>query len=150
LNNGETHHQVLKTKKDGRESIKLMDDYLHEENVEINGFLFYAHEITPTESYSRREFNRTNILGGTTFISKGAYVPCEYTFTSDLNIDPTRPDMYDKVFAYINNNPCKVVSKYMGMFTAEVKISKTHNKSSPGNISLSISVKEIPEVKVEI
>ena len=56
LNNGETHHQVLKLKDEG--SIKLMDDYLHEENVEINGFLFYAHEITPTESYSRREFNR--------------------------------------------------------------------------------------------
>ncbi len=122
----------------------------HEENVEINGFLFYAHEITPTESYSRREFNRTNILGGSTFVSKGAYVPKEFTFSADVDINPLKPDIYDKAFSYINNNPCTVTSRYMGMFTAEVKISKTHNKSSPANISLSISVKEIPETTVEV
>lgn len=121
-----------------------------EENVEIDGFLFFAHDVTATESYSRREYVRTKILGGSEFVARNSFIPKEYTFTADVYIDPTKPDAYDKVFSSMNNKPCKVTSRYMGMFTAEVNVTKTHNKSSPGNISLSILVREIPSTEVDI
>jgi hypothetical protein len=121
-----------------------------EENVEIDGFLLYAEDITATESYNRRELLRTKILNGSEFVSKGQFIPREYTFTCQVDTPIDRPDIYDEIFAYMNNNPCQVTSRYMGMFNAEVIITKTYNKGQAGLISLSILVREIPETIVNI
>ncbi|MBX7076669.1 MAG: hypothetical protein K1X33_05085 [Methanobacteriaceae archaeon] len=121
-----------------------------EENVEIDGFLFYAEDITATESYNRRELLRTKILNGSEFVSKGQFIPREYTFTAQVDTPIDRPDVYDEVFEYMNNNPCEVVSRYMGMFNAEIVITKTYNKGQAGILQLSILVREIPDIVVNI
>ena len=42
-----------------------------EASIEIDGYPFYPEEITPQESYNRRELNRQSILGGTEKVTRG-------------------------------------------------------------------------------
>lgn len=117
-----------------------------EENVEINGIPFYAEEITPNESYNRREFNRKSILGGTEHITRGKYIPRDYSFETTIYFPTDHPESYDTIFQEIVSKPVEVISKYMGgKFMAEVIIQKTAETASPNHLRLEIQIKEIPE-----
>ena len=117
-----------------------------EANVEIDGFPFYAEEINGTEPYNRRELKRTKIKNGTEHVTRGEYIPREYSFTTTVDVPLERPDIHDNVFRELMSKPCEVVCPDMGgIFNAEVIISKTHNPASPTTLSLDITVKEIPE-----
>ncbi len=116
-----------------------------EANIEINGYPFYAEEISPTESYNRRELNRQSILGGTEKVKRGAYVVREFSFTTHIYIPTGHPETYDTIFQEMVSNPCEVISPYMGgKFDAEVTIQKTAEEASPNHLELEVTVKEIP------
>ena len=115
-------------------------------NIEIDGFPFFAEEITSSEPYNRRDFKRVKIKGGTEFCTPGDYIPREYSFKTSVEIPPERPDVHDEIFINIMNHPAEVISPEMGRkFTAQVTIKKTHNGATPSMLDLEITIKEIPE-----
>jgi hypothetical protein len=122
---------------------KVNIDELHD--VTIDGNLFICESVSPSESFRRRERNRTNILNGTQVVTKGVYVPLDVTFTTHVSIDPTRPDMYDNVFEEMMSKSCEVISPELGgKFNAQVLIKKEHDKY--GMLKLTIQLIEIPDV----
>ena len=137
-----------------------LNNYLFDDNntyannnsgVEIDGFLFFPDEVKGDESFARREYKRTKIMSGGEFVTRGQYMPKEFSFTTTLDIDPNQPFMYDKIFQIMENKPCEVISPYMGdKFKAEVQIDKTHPKASPANLKLDIKVKEIVTPKTTV
>lgn len=115
------------------------------ENVEINGYPFYAQEITPNESFNRRELNRHSLLSGTEKVTRGKYIVRDFTFTTYIHIPDGKPDSYDKIFKSMMNESATVISPYMGgSFKAEVIIKKIAEESSPLDLKLEIQVIEIP------
>lgn len=118
--------------------------------VEIDGFPLFAEEVKPVEKYQRREFLRTSIMMGSEFVTKsGAFVPREFTFVSNLEIDLGKPDTYDSVFAAWNNNICNVISReFGGSFNAEVHVTPTHD--SPLNLQLDVKIKEVAKITVKV
>lgn len=115
------------------------------ETVEIDGYPFWAQEITANEAYNRRETNRQSILGGTEHVSRTSYVVRDYSFSTYVHIPEGSPDVYDDIFREMVSKPCEVVSPYMGgMFNAEVIIERTAEESSPEDLLLEIQVIEIP------
>ena len=153
------NHTVLKTPSTKKGDVNI-DNYLFDDNnafannnsgVEIDGFLFFPEEVKGEESFARREYKRTKIMSGGEFVTRGQYMPKEFSFTTTLDIDPNTPNMYDKVFQIMENKPCEVVSPYMGdIFKAEIQIDKTHPKSSPSSLKLDIKVKEIVTPKTTV
>lgn len=118
------------------------------ENVEIDGYPFYAENITATEAYNRRETNRTSILNGTEHVSRGKYVVRDYSFTTTVFVPDNRPDVHDDIFREMMSKPCEVISPYMGgKFMAEVIIQKDIEEASPNHIKLDIQVIEIPDTE---
>ena len=119
--------------------------------VEIDGFLFFPEEITGGNTYSHREYNRTKIMSGGEFVTRGQYTAREFNFKTTLTLDPTEPYVYDKVFGIMENKPCEVISPQMGdKFKAEIQITKTHPKASPSSLVLDINVKEIVEPRTTL
>lgn len=116
--------------------------------VEINGYPFYAEEITGNESYNRRELNRQSLLGGTEFVTRGKYVSRDFQFSTTIYTGG-HPEKYDEIFKEMVSKKCEVISPYMGgKFEAEVVIQKTAPEASPDHLDLDIQVKEIPDVSV--
>ena len=114
--------------------------------VEIDGFLFFPDEVK-SNNLPSREFVRTKIMSGGEFVTRGQYVPKEFTFSTVLDVNPLTPYEYDDVFLTLMNKSCKVISPYLGeMFNGEVKISKVHPKASPHSLKIDVTVKEIPPV----
>lgn len=148
LNPNRRNHQLSIKKGD-----VSLNDYLFDDNnlyannnsgVEIDGFLFFPESVKGEESFARREYKRTKIMSGGEFVTRGQYIPKEFSFTTTLDIDPNQPYMYDTIFAIMENKPCEVVSPYMGdVFKAEIQIDKTHPKASPSNLKVDVKVKEI-------
>ena len=153
------NHTIIQTPTTKKGDINI-DNYSFDDNnayantdsgVEIDGFLFFPQEVKGEESFARREFKRTKIMSGGEFVTRGQYMPKEFSFTTVLDIDPNEPYAYDKIFQIMENKPCEVVSPYMGdMFKAEVQIDKTHPKASPSNLKLDIKVKEIVDPKTTV
>lgn len=115
--------------------------------VEIDGYPFYAEEITSNEPYNRRETNRQSILGGTEFVTRGKYIVRDFSFSTHIHIPEGRPDRFDDVFREMVRKPCEVISPYMGgKFNAEVIIEVNAEESSPEDLKLDIQVIEIPDV----
>lgn len=121
------------------------------ENIEINGYPFFAENISSDEAYNRRELNRNSILGGTEVVTKGKYIPRSYSFTTTIYHPTDRPDTFEKILKTIVSNPAEVISPYMGgKFKAEIIIQKNIEESSPNHMVLDFTVTEIPEAKSNI
>lgn len=136
-------------------SFENISDYINNcgstVGVEIDGFLFFPEEVSGGNTYSNREYTRTKIMSGGEFVTRGQYNAREFSFKTTLTLDPREPYAYDKVFEIMENKPCEVISPFMGdNFKAEIEISKTHPKSSPGALVLDITVKEIVEPKATL
>lgn len=121
-------------------------------SVDIEGFLFFADEISPDNSYSKREYKRTSIMGGGEFVSRGVYQPKEFSFNSSLEVDPSEPYIYDRIFSLMENKPggCEIISPYTGHFWGEVSINKTHPEASPHIIEVEVKIKEIPKANANL
>ena len=116
-------------------------------NVSIDGYSMIMEEVTPNESFNRRETIRHQILGGTQTVMRGNYLPRDYSFTTHWLIDPDHPDVYDDIIREWQSRPVEVISKYMGgKFNAECIIKKS--PTTYGNyLLLEIQVIEIPSEK---
>lgn len=117
---------------------------LGDQNVEIGGFPFYAESINSNESYSRRDLKRTKIMNGAEVVTQGDFIPRDYSFTSKLQIEKDRHDMYDEVFQILISSPQEVVCRDMGpIFDAQVTIKKQPITGDPYNIQVEVQVVEI-------
>ena len=118
-------------------------------NIEIEGFPFFAESVDGDEFYNRREYSRLNIIGGTQFVNKGAYVPRSFSFTTHVRVEPNNPDVYNDIFREMMSKPCNVISPELGgMFDAVVVIKPKH--SSPKYLELNVKITEIPTEKSNI
>lgn len=119
--------------------------------VDIDGYLFFPREVQGDESFSHREFQRTKIMSGGEFVSRGQYIPREYSFETIIDINPDELDEYLKIFGLMENRVCRVTSPYMGgMFKAEVMIDVTNPETSPHVIECKVTIKEIPSVMARL
>lgn len=117
--------------------------------IEIDGFPFYAEDVKPVEKYQRRKFLRTPIFNGSEFISRGPFVPREFSFTGDIDHKLGRPDQHDDVFSAMNNNICRVVSRHFGgSFNAEIHITPT--PQTPTTLRLEVKVLEVAKINVKV
>ena len=115
--------------------------------VDIDGYLFFPTSVNGIESFSHREFIRTKIMSGGEFVTRGQYIPKEYSFDTIIDIEPEHIDKYYNLFSMMENRVCRVTSPYMGgMFNAEVNIDVTNPETSPHVIECKVTIKEIPGV----
>ena len=112
-------------------------------NISIMGYPFFAEKVQANEAFRRRDFNYNNFVGGTASVTKGPYVPLEFTVTTHVLVDPNRPDAHNTIFQEMMRNPVDVVSPELGgKFKAIVVIKPEH--SYLNYLELSISIKEVP------
>ena len=116
-------------------------------NLSIDGFDIIAEEITPNESYNRRETSRKSVIGGTQAIVRTNYLPRDYNVVCHFMIDPLFPDVYDDTFREWQSKSVEVISKDMGgKFNAEC-IVKTSTTDSPNYLRIELQLVEIPDTK---
>lgn len=117
--------------------------------VEINDFPFFVESCSSDECFNRRELNRTNLVGGTQIVTRGAYIPRTYTVTTHVRCPPDRPDIYDNIFREMMSKPCGVISPEIGgQFNAEVIVNREHE--TPDYLKLTFSITEIPDLASNI
>lgn len=120
-----------------------MYESLEGANLKIMGYPFYVEKVSADNAIRRREFNWNGLVGGTSKVSKGAYVPLEFTVTTHVMIDSTRPDIHNKIFEEMMSKPVVVSSPEIGgTFKAIVVITPGHEKQNW--LELSIKIKEVP------
>lgn len=119
--------------------------------VDIEGYLFFPEKVDGSESFSHREFIRTKIMSGGEFVTRGQYIPKEFSFNTIIDIEPEKLDDYYDIFETMENKICEITSPYMGgNFKGEVKIDVTNPESSPHVLECKITIKEIPEVMARL
>lgn len=119
--------------------------------VDIDGYLFFPRQVDGEESFSHREFNRTKIMSGGEFVTRGQYIPKEFSFDTIIDIDPKEIDDYRNIFSEMENKVCTITSPYMGgMFKGEVNIKVTHPETSPHVIECNVTIKEIPDIMARL
>ena len=119
--------------------------------VDVDGYLFFPKSVGGDESYSHREFLRTKIMSGGEFVSRGQYIPKEFSFDTVIDIDPNDLDDYHEIFSTMENKVCTITSPYMGgMFKGEVNISVTNPETSPHVIECKVKIKEIPDIMARL
>lgn len=114
------------------------------ENIEINGYPFYAENIDGNEPYNRREYVYKALLNGTMSVKPGKYVNREYGFKT--TVYHSRADEHDKIIQEIMSKPVEVISKEMGgKFKAIVIFSKSIPEGSPYHTEYDVTVTEVPD-----
>ena len=135
------------------ESVKTLKSNMYRStegyNIEINGFPFFTETIEGDDFFNRREYNKLNIIGGTQIVTKGAYVPRSFTFTTHVRVEPNNPDVYNKIFQEMMSEPCNIISPELGgMFDGIVVVSPKH--SSPSFLEVKIKITEVPKIESNI
>ena len=119
--------------------------------VDIDGYLFFPKSVDGDESFSHREFMRTKIMSGGEFVTRGQYIPREFSFDTIIDIEPDELDKYHDIFSKMENRVCTITSPYMGgMFKGEVNIAVTNPETSPHVIECKVKIKEIPDVMARL
>lgn len=119
--------------------------------VDIDGYLFFPKKVEGDESFSHRDFNRTKIMSGGEFVTRGQYVPKEFSFDTVIDINPEDLDNYINIFSTMENKICRITSPYMGgMFNGEVTIKVTNPETSPHVIECKVTIKEIPDAMARL
>ena len=116
------------------------------ENIEINGYPFYAENISGDEPFNRREYTFDPILNGTLSAKRGKYIQRKFSFQTTLYHGDGRYDAHDKILEEINSKPVEVISPAMGgKFKAIVIFSKSIQEGSPYHTEYDVDVTEVPE-----
>lgn len=116
-------------------------------NISIDGLQLIGEEISPNESFNRRETSRKHIIGGTQSVIRTNYIHRDFSFTCHLRIDPLYPDIYDSTFQLWQSKPVEVISKELGgKFNAECVIKKKHE--TPAYLTIEVQLIEIPETSL--
>lgn len=114
-------------------------------NIKIDGLDVIGEDITPNESFNRRETSRKSIIGGTESVMRTTYVRRDWTFKLHLPIDPLYPNIYDSTFKTWQSKPVEIISKELGgnvPINAEIIVKRTHEK--PRTLLVDVQVIEIP------
>lgn len=112
-------------------------------NITIDGFDVIGEDISPNESFNRRETSRKAIIGGTESVIRTSYIRRDWSFKLHFQIDPEYPDVYDDMLRLWQSKPVEVISKELGgKFNAEVIVKRTH--STPRYLDVDVQVIEIP------
>ena len=112
-------------------------------NLEIMGYPFFAEKVSANEAFRRRDMNVNQVVGGTQIVTKGPYVPLEFTITTHVYVAPSKPHVHSKIFQEMMSKPVLVSSPEIGgKFYAMVVIKPEHVKVR--SLELSITIKEIP------
>lgn len=113
-------------------------------NVSIDGFSLIGEDISPNESFNRRETSRKSIIGGTQSVVRTNYIHRDFSFVSHLRIDPLYPDIYDETFQVWQSKPVEVISKELGgKFNAECIVKRKHE--TPSYLTIEVQLIEIPD-----
>ena len=121
------------------------------ENIEINGYPFYAENIDGEEPFNRREYEFDPILNGTLSAKRGKYIQRKFSFQTTLFHAHGRYDAHDKILKEINSKPVEVISPAMGgKFKAVVTFRKTIQEGSPYHTEYDVDVVEVPDKKSNI
>lgn len=121
------------------------------QDIEINGYPMYAESISGSEPFTRREWSKKSIMNGTMVVSKGQFVPRQYSFKTTLFIMPDEVNVHDKILRDMMIEPAEIVCPAMGEpFKAMVSIKKDFDGSTPYSINLDFTIEEIPEVTSDI
>lgn len=119
--------------------------------VDIEGYIFFPKKVEGVESHSHREFLRTKIMAGGEFVTRGQYIPREFSFDTIIDINPDDLDKYYDIFYEMENKACNITSPYMGgMFKGEVTVSVTNPEASPHVLECKITIKEIPDIMARL
>ena len=125
--------------------MQMYDDRIDSKlfNICIDGFPLIGEELSPNESFNRRETSRKNIIGGTQTVMRTSYVHRDFSFVAHVRTDPEYPDVYDETFKLWQSKEVEVISKEMGgKFGAECIVKKKHE--TPNFLTLEIQLIEIP------
>lgn len=121
------------------------------QDIEINGYPMYAETISGSEPFIRREWSEKHIMNGTIQISKGQFVPRQYTFKTSLFITPEKINIHDEILRSMVIEPAEIICPAMGEpFKAMVSIKKDYTESTPESLSLEFTIKEIPNITSDI
>lgn len=119
--------------------------------VDIDGYLFFPKKVEGDESFSHREFVRTKIMSGGEFVTRGQYIPKEFSFDTIIDINPEDLDDYTNIFSMMENKLCTITSPYMGgIFKGEVNIKVTNPETSPHVIECEVTIKEVPDIMARL
>lgn len=119
--------------------------------VDVDGYLFFPKKVEGDESFSHREFIRTKIMSGGEFVTRGQYIPKEFSFDTVIDINPKDLDDYINIFSTMENKVCTITSPYMGgIFKGEVNVNVTNPETSPHVIECKVTIKEIPDVMARL
>ena len=135
--------------------INVVDEFFEFDDntagVDIDGYLFFPKKVDGDESFSHREFNRTKIMSGGEFVTRGQYIPKEFSFDTTIDINPEDLDKYCNIFTEMENRVCTITSMYMGgKFKGEVSVNVTNPESSPHVIECKVKIKEIPDAMARL
>ncbi len=121
------------------------------QDIEINGYPMYAETISGSEPFTRREWAEKHIMNGTIQVSKGQFVPRQYTFKTSLFITPEKINIHDKILRDMLIEPAEIVCPAMGEpFKAMVTLKKDYEESTPNSLSVEFTIKEIPNTISDI
>lgn len=123
----------------------------HNQDIEINGYPMYAETISGSEPFTRREWSEKTIMNGTTVVSKGQFIPRQYTFKTTLFVTPEKVDVHDKILRSMVIEPAEITCPAMGEpFQAMVSLKKEYEGATPNSVSVDFTIKEIPNVTSDI
>ena len=123
----------------------------HNQDIEINGYPMYAETISGSEPFIRREWTEKTIMNGTTVVSKGQFVPRQYTFKTTLFVTPEKVDVHDKILRSMTIEPAEITCPAMGEpFKAMVSLKKDYEGATPYSVNVDFTIKEIPNVTSDI
>lgn len=120
------------------------------ENIEINGYPFYAENIDSQEPFNRRDYEFKPVVNGTLVARRGKYIQRKYSFQTTL-YHKNRPDEHDKILAEICSKPVEVISPSMGgKFKAIVTFTKSIDEGSKYHTDYDVDIVEVPTTKSRI
>lgn len=127
----------------------MYDDIVNgvSENIEIDGYPFYAENIDGEEPVNRREYQFKPILNGTLDARRGKYIQRKFSFMTTM-FHERRPDEHDKIIRELSGKEVEIISPSMGgKFKAIVTFRKTIPEGSPYHTEYDVQVVEIPDKK---
>lgn len=127
----------------------MYDDIVNgvSENIEIDGYPFYAENIDGEEPVNRREYKFKPILNGTLDARRGKYIQRKFSFMTTL-FHELRPDEHDKIIRELSGKEVEIISPSMGgKFNAIVTFRKTIPEGSPYHTEYEVQVLEVPDKK---
>lgn len=120
------------------------------ENIEINGYPFYAENINGKEPFNRREYQFKQVVNGTLVARRGKYIQRKFSFQTTV-YHKNRPDQHDKILAEICSKPVEIISPSMGgKFQGIVTFSKSIDEGSKYHTDYDVEIVEVPGKKSRI